>query len=169
MTQTTTTPKPGAPKSNSKTDTKTTDTKTAPAQKKDDAPALDFSTLTVTTAEAPQRTGGGRRATVNPMMTHMQDSWNARKEWGNRKDENGTPYTVYLGEGREVTVPKANVQQVLNLIRMAANKLNLGSVTQEEDVPGGKVRISFAAKTRKRNKKVVKVAAPAPTETTPQK
>lgn len=123
-------------------------------------PALDLSTLSVTDAPAPSRTGRDRRD--NPFTDVLVASSNNRT---------AQPNGAWKGAGKAVTVPKANVTEVVNLIRYAANTLQMGSSVAYDtrdkapaepqsgwnygvnDVPAGSVRIRFCSKSRKASRK----------------
>lgn len=132
------------------TTTATTPAKKAAAPVKATKPALDLGSLKVEAADAPKRSGG-RTAGENPLVAEMQDSWANRKFSHKVKTDDGTR-DAYIGSGKQVTVPLAHKQAVTNLIRNAANRLDLGSAIDYTDVPGGKVRIRFAAKSRKQKR-----------------
>lgn len=110
-------------------------------------PELDFSSLTVETAEAPrvQRKGSDK---PNPFAQHVGDSWASKTVL--RKSKDGD---VFIGAGRQVIVPTVNAGEAVNLIRRAAAKANLGVAVATEDMPGGKTRVRFAAKARKVSRK----------------
>lgn len=100
-------------------------------------PALDFSTLTVEDAAAPTRSVTRQD---NPFMKPMEES-----------AANRTPGVkgAWKGAGKAVTVPNANVTQVKNYIRYAANDLGVGSAIVEEPAGKGMTKVTFCAKSRK--------------------
>lgn len=110
------------------------------------APALDFSSLTAEAAPMPKR---NRTAAVEntPFPGWLRDS---------RED----------GHARRVTVPAANVGQVVSMVRSAANLLGIGSrvvitdskgnvvkTAKEAEALPGNVTVTFAGKQRKAPRK----------------
>lgn len=133
---------------------------TAPAKKTAPRTApsdYDFSSLTVADSAAPVR-AGGRNARPNPFVAHLESSMAGKSQRPTKENAN-----AWIGAGKSVTVPKQHAQEVINLLRYGANKLNIGvTVTDVEDPtlqrPKGTVEIRFAAKSRKQKR---------PTATTP--
>jgi hypothetical protein len=132
------------------TPTKATPTK-APAKKaptKKTAPALDFTSLEVTDTETPIRAGRANSTGPNPFENHLKASAEKKTD---------RPKGAWVGSAKAVTVPKEHAKSVVNLIRYAANRLNMGSAISDLDDPnlqraGGKVQINFAAKSRKQKR-----------------
>jgi hypothetical protein len=135
----------------------TTPVKAVKKAAKPAGPPLDLTALTVTDAAAPARSGG-RGLRDNPFTTFLAQS-----------AANATPSAdgAWKGSGKAVVVPAANVTEVANLIRYAANQKGLGSAISYDtssrepiepksgwnygvkDVPAGQVRVRFCAKSRK--------------------
>lgn len=117
------------------------------AASKPPAPPFDFTAIQVTDGAAPTRTGS-REALPNPFVDHLKKSADAKT---NR------PGGGWIGQGKQVTVPAVQADQVVNLIRYAANRLGLGvTVSDHNDAsykrPNGMVQINFAAKNRKQKR-----------------
>lgn len=74
-------------------------------------PAFDFSTLAPEVAELPKQ---NRDAKPNPFVDYLAESY---AEWSEDNSKGG----------RKVTVPAAHATEVRNLIRRAADGLNIGS------------------------------------------
>lgn len=106
---------------------------------------FDFSGIQVSDGTAPTRTGS-REAMPNPFVDHLKASADKRTDKGK-----GT----WIGGGKTLTVPEKQAKAAVNLIRYAANKLNLGVTVAETSVAGNKVRIDFAAKNRKQKRTAV--------------
>ena len=134
---------------------KSTPAKAAPAKaaKKAAEPAFDFAAIPVADGAAPTRQGS-RTAGPNPFIDHLRASAAERTDKGKG---------AWIGKGKTLTVPLAAAKQAVNLIRYAANRLNMGAAVSDiEDKtyhrPGGMVQINFAAK----NRKLKKTAPAAP-------
>lgn len=132
--------------------------KATPAKAAKAAPAVefDFTAIPVTDGTAPTRQGS-RTAGPNPFMDHLRDSMASRTDKGKG---------AWMGKGKTLTVPKAAAKQAVNLIRYAANRLNIGAAVSDiEDAayhrPGGMVQINFAAKNRKVKKTAAAATPPA--------
>lgn len=139
--------------------TPTTPAKATPRKRvaKPAGPPIDFSALSVVDAEVPTRTAGRSRRD-NPFTQHLTESAAVKTP---------QPGGTWKGKGRGVIVPKANVTEVTNLIRYAANHLGMGSSIAYDSrektpsdpikgwtygdttVPVGQVRVRFCAKSRK--------------------
>lgn len=104
------------------------------------APALDFGKLTIADAPAPVRKSSRTRAD-NPLVPVMRESWEKR---------NGDK-----GAGKAVTVQTSQAQELINLIRYAANELSettkqpIGSAIVAKDNGNGTTTVTFAAKKRR--------------------
>lgn len=103
---------------------------------------FDFSGITVADGTAPTRTGS-REAMPNPFVAHLEASAAKRTDKGKG---------AWIGQGKTLTVPEKQAKAAVNLIRYAANRLNLGVTVAETPVAGSKVRIDFAAKNRKQKR-----------------
>jgi hypothetical protein len=110
------------------------------------APAFDFAAVTPKVAAAPQR-AGGRERVANPTIPWVKESWDKRKQVGSTSGR-----VTELGEGRTVTIPTANAQQLKNLLNYAARDLEVGVSIDMKNLPGGKTQVTFAAKSRKQKK-----------------
>jgi hypothetical protein len=120
---------------------------------------FDFTALTPETVPAPVRQGGGRTRKDNPFDKWLQESMESKTVTGTR---NGTE--TWVGEGRRIAVPSHDAaKEASNLIRYAANALNVGASVELTDANGNrivkvgdlvtgkaeKVTITFAAKSRR--------------------
>lgn len=106
--------------------TAATAAKTAPA-----APALDFANLTAETVTDMPKAARRTKVEGTPFLA-----------WVKETHETGT--------GRAVTVPAANVGEVVYLIRAAAQAHGLGAkIVKSEPDKSGNVRIVFAGKARR--------------------
>lgn len=133
-----TTPKADAKATPAKSDSKGKNGATKRTQTAD----FDFSGVTVADGAAPTRTGS-REAMPNPFLDHLRASSDKRTDKGR-----GT----WIGQGKTLTVPEKQAKAAVNLIRYAANRLNIGVTVAETPVAGNKVRIDFAAKNRKQKR-----------------
>lgn len=115
------------------------------ASKRSQTADYDFSGIQVSDGDAPTRTGS-REAMPNPFLDHLKASADKRTDRGK-----GT----WIGGGKTLTVPEKQAKAAVNLIRYAANRLNLGVTVAETSVAGNKVRIDFAAKNRKQKRTTV--------------
>ena len=114
----------------------------------------DYTSLVVEESDAPHRAASRGNPADNPMIRHVQSSWDALQ--AGRKS------------GRTFVIPKTHVAQVKNLVRYAARYLSSQGVNAPRGVgvafgkdvskSGGNVEITFTAKAAKRNK-------PKPTST----
>lgn len=102
-----------------------------PAAEAKPAP-LDFASLTV--------------ADVKPEEMPKRDSKSKVKD---------TPVYGWMQDSRQnnvaksVTIPAANVKEIVNLIRQAANVLACGARIVEKDAGNGNVTVTFTAKDRR--------------------
>lgn len=128
------------------------------------APAYDFKTVEIADSTAPVREYRGEKLIDNTAFEKaMEDSWNRKRDTGRKNS--GVP--VFLGHTKEIVIPRDALKDAQNRIRYAADTLarklgqNIGSTISEPlTMPGGRVKVSFAAKTRK-NPRKEKVATPA--------
>ena len=94
------------------------------------APALDFAALSAeTVAEMPKSTRTPK-VEKTPFLGWMKE-------------------TVESGKAKRVTVPNANVKDVENLVRQAANALNKGAKIRKSDAGNGQTAVTFQAAERR--------------------
>lgn len=107
-----------------------TATKNAPAATQDKAPALDFTSLSVSDVEVPKQSRASKYAN-SPF-----------KDWLAESHANGM--------GKSVTVPEAQADQVVYFVRAAANALGIGAkIVRQPANDKGNVTIVFAGKDRR--------------------
>lgn len=103
----------------------TTKSTSAPA-----APALDFSALSAETVEEMPKSSRTPKVADTPFLNWLRET-----------DE--------TGKAKRVTVPEANVKDVENLVRQAANVLSKGAKIRKHDAGNGRVHVTFAATERR--------------------
>lgn len=103
-------------------------TQTAPAAEgKAKRPALAFANLSI--EDAPALPKGSRTTKANPLADAMRSSHES-------------------GVTKSVTVPTVNVVDVENLVRRAANSLNVGARIRKQDNGNDTTTVFFAAAAR---------------------
>ncbi len=108
-------------------------------------PALDLSALTVSDAAVPTITRTTTAAKDNPFIAHLQASYDSKT-------------------GKSVTVPEANADEVMYLVRQASNALNIGARVVKSEPVRGKVTVTFAGKDRRKRRTKEEIAAAAAAE-----
>lgn len=115
---------------------------------------LDLSALSFADAPAPVRKSSRSKAD-NPLTKVLQASWDAvdTRDGSPTKGQLYRDFQNGKGSGKSVTVPRSQAQEIVNLVRYAANDLELGSTIVTNDNPNGTTTITFAAKRRRANRK----------------
>lgn len=115
---------------------------------------LNLSALTFTDAPAPVRKSS-RTKGDNPLVAVLSASWDAvdNRENSPTKGQLYRDFQNGKGAGKAVTVPTSQAQDVVNMIRYAANDLGIGSTIVPTDNPNKTTTINFAAKKRRANHK----------------
>lgn len=137
----------------------TAPTKAAPkAAKKTRTPAvkIDFSSVTVADGGNLSRAGASA-LDGTPVLEWLQDSWATKSEHTFTDPKTKEKRTAYVGKSKTVTVPTAQAESMVRLLRTGAARLNLGLRCVPSTPANGKVTIAFAAKTPR--KVTPKVAA----------
>lgn len=120
---------------------------------------LNLAALTFTDAPAPVRKSS-RTKGDNPLTKVLSASWEAvdQREGSPTKGQLYRDFQNGKGAGKAVTVPTSQAQEVVNMIRYAANDLEIGSTIVATDNPNKTTTINFAAKKRRANHKADKAA-----------